>query len=96
MIQEFRRSLPNQTAPFRAEILFYDEIELEKLFATMVSELLRAITSENIRDAEQQEDDEVEKVARRGIAHVKTFRALFHHKPEFETDHTTKLFVSQA
>ncbi|THX27922.1 hypothetical protein D6D10_09323 [Aureobasidium pullulans] len=96
MIQEFRRSLPNQTAPFRAEILFYDEIELEKLFATMVSELLRAIASDNNRDAEQQEDDEVEKVAKRGTVHIKTFRALFHHKPEFETDHTTKSFVSQA
>ncbi|THV74729.1 hypothetical protein D6C92_08929 [Aureobasidium pullulans] len=95
-IQEFRRPFPHQTAPFRAEILFYDEIELDKLFATMVSELLRAIASETTRDAEQQEDDEVEKVAKRGAAHIKTFQALFHDKPEFATDDATKEFISQA
>ncbi|KAI5207673.1 hypothetical protein AUEXF2481DRAFT_26439 [Aureobasidium subglaciale EXF-2481] len=96
MIQEFRRCFPEQKAPFRAEIEFYDELELEKLFSLMVHELQNEIISARSTNREQQEDDDAEQVTQRGYAHIPTFRALFHDKPEFSSEDSTKAFASQT
>ncbi|KAI5210442.1 hypothetical protein E4T39_00286 [Aureobasidium subglaciale] len=84
MIQKFRREFPKQPAPFRAEITFQSDVELESFFELMFREAYTALAV-NLSvesDSQDRNDEDSNQHDLRGLSHIKTIQALFPHRAE--------------
>lgn len=96
-MQEFTRTLPKQSKPFRAEIEYYDMKEREAVFSGLFKEAHAAVSVERDTDSDIQElNEEHGNRSLAGHSAIQTLTALFKQHPECGSEGATKAFLAQA
>ncbi|KAH0401389.1 hypothetical protein KCU89_g4210, partial [Aureobasidium melanogenum] len=94
VIQEFRATLPKQSTPFRAEIEYYSEAELEAVITFLFKEAYASLPSS--RAGSEALDDETENRNVSGLTAIKTIQTLFCDKPECASEEAITGLLSEA
>ncbi|KAG9616800.1 hypothetical protein KCV04_g15592, partial [Aureobasidium melanogenum] len=94
VIQEFRATLPKQSTPFRAEIEYYSEAELEAVITFLFKEAYASLPSS--RAGSEALDDETENRNDSGLTAIKTTQTLFCDKPECVSEEAITELLSEA
>ncbi|KAG9895901.1 hypothetical protein KCV05_g17394, partial [Aureobasidium melanogenum] len=94
VIQEFRATLPKQSTPFRAEIEYYSEAELEAVITFLFKEAYASLPSS--RAGSEALDDEIENRNVSGLTAIKTIQALFCDRPECASEEAITGLLSEA
>lgn len=97
VVQEFTRTLPKQSKPFRAEIEYYEMKEREAVLSGLFKEAHAAVSVERDTDSDIQElGEEHDNRSLAGHSAIQTLTALFKKHPECESEGATKAFLAQA
>ncbi|TIA52430.1 hypothetical protein D6C77_08504 [Aureobasidium pullulans] len=96
VIQEFRSTLPKQSTPFRAEIEYYTETELESVITFLFKEAYASMPSSDTGSEVHEIDDEFDNRSISGFTSIKTIHALFCDRPECASEEAITEFIREA
>lgn len=94
MIQEFRSTLAKQSTPFRAEIEYYSEAELEAVITFLFKEAYASLPPSDT--GSEMLDDDFDNRSVSGLTAVKTIQALFCDRPECASEEAITALLREA